>query len=216
MLPKTFTKSLTAASANCVALSQSVAVGGSAIINGASAAAGAFTLDTQRRLIITSSGNDTGKTAVISGNRGTGQPVNEVLALTNAGVAVSALDYSSGGKVVFPAGTVGNVTIGTDTIGSTDWAVPNYNISPFSLDITMQLAGSVTWAFETTNDLNFWDPPKAPSVATPEPNVNVVVAATTVAQGITLSAPVTGYRFTISSGVGTLTAQAMQAGITNM
>lgn len=216
MLPKAFTKSLTAGSANCIALAQTVAAGANAIINGGSAAAGAFTLDTQRRITIVSSGDDSAKTALISGNRGTGQPINEVLALTNAGTAVSVLDYFSGGTVKFPTGTAGNVTIGTNSTGSTDWSVPNYNITPFSLDITMQLAGSVTWAFETTNDANFWDPPKAASVATPEPNVNIVVAATTVAEGITLSTPVTGYRFTISSGAGTLTAQAVQAGITNM
>lgn len=216
MLPKVLSKSLIAASANCIALSQAVAAGANAIINGASAVAGAFTLDTQRRIAIVSSGNDAAKTVLISGTIGSGQPVKEVLALTNAGTAVSTLDYFSGGTVTFPAGTAGNVTIGTNGTGSTDWCVPNYNISPFSLDITMQLSGAVTWAFETTNDLNFWDPPKAASVATPEPNVNVVVAATTVAQGITLSAPVTGYRFTISSGAGTLTAQALQAGISNM
>jgi hypothetical protein len=216
MLPKTFSKSLTAGSVNCIALAQTVAAGANAIINGGSAAAGAFTLDTSRRIAIVSSADDSAKTARISGAGSGGQPVREVLALTNAGTAVSALDYFSGGTVTFPTGTAGNVTIGTDSIGSTEWTVPNYNITPFNLDITMQLSGAVAWAFETTNDLNFWDPPKAPSIAQPEPNVNVVVAATTVAEGITLTSPVTGYRFTISSGQGTLTAQALQAGITNM
>jgi hypothetical protein len=215
MLPKVFSKSLTAGSANCIALSQTVAAGANAILNGGSAAAGAFTLDTSRRIAIVSSADDSAKTARISGASSGGQPVSELLALTNAGTAVSVLNYAAGGTVKFPSGTAGNVTIGTNGSGSTDWAVPNYNMTPFNLDITMQLSGSVTWAFETTNDLNFWDPPKGQGATTLEPNVNIVVAATTVAEGITLTEPVTGYRFTISSGTGTLTAQALQAGVVN-
>jgi hypothetical protein len=215
MLPKTFSKSLTAPSANCIALAQSVAAGANAILNGASAVAGAFTLDTPRRIAIVSSGNDAANTAVISGGRGRGQGLNEVLALTNGGTAVSALDYLSGGTVAFPQGTAGNVTIGTDTIGSTDWTVPNYNITPFSLDVQVQLSGAVTYSFETTNTPKFWDPPQGKGAVTPQPVVNEFTQGATAGLGITLSTPVTGYRLTITAGTGTLTAQALQAGIVN-
>ena len=216
MLPKVFSKSLAAASANCIALAQTVAAGANAIINGASAAAGAFTLDTQRRIAIVSSGNDAANTAVITGKRGTGQPVNEVLALTNVGTAVSVQDYFSGGTVTFPTGTAGNVTIGTNGTGSTDWGVPNYNITPFSLSVDHQISGTVTANFETTNDANFWDPPKGKGATTAQPNVTSIVQGITAGQVVTLTAPVTGWRETITAGNGTLTAQSVQAGITNM
>jgi hypothetical protein len=215
MLPKVFSKSLTAGSANCIALSQTVAAGANAILNGGSAAAGAFTLDTSRRIAIVSSADDSAKTARISGASSGGQPVSELLALTNAGTAVSVLNYAAGGTVKFPSGTAGNVTIGTDSTGSTDWTVPNYDITPFSLDVTVQISGALTWNFETTNDLNFWDPPKGLGATTPEPNVTTVTNGSTIAAQITLDAPVTGYRFTITSGTATLTAQAVQAGICN-
>ena len=215
MLSNVISKSLIAASANCIALSQSVAAGANAIINGASATSGAFTLDTQRRIAIVSAGNDSANTAHIYGNRGTGQPINEILTLTNAGTAVSVLDYFSGGTVTFPTGTASTVTIGTNGTGSTDWIVPNYDLTPFNINVTDQITGSVTWNYETTNDRNFWDPPVGRGATTPQPNVTEVVQASTAAVGINLTQPVTGSRFTITSGTGTLAAQIQQAGIVN-
>jgi hypothetical protein len=215
MLPKIISKSLTAGSANCIALSQSVAAGGNAIINGGSAADGVFTLDTQRRIAIVSAGNDSANTALIYANRQSGQPITEVLDLTNVGTAVSKLDYFSGGTVTFPQGTAGAITIGTDAQGSTDWAVPNYNITPFELNVAHQISGSVTVNFETTNDPNFWATPLGRNAPTPQPNVTEIVQGVTAGQVVSLTQPVTGWRETITAGQGTITAQAVQAGIIN-
>lgn len=215
MLPKVISKSLTAGSANCIAQSQSIAAGGSAFLNGGSVANGVFTLDTQRRIAIVSSGDDAANTAVITGNRGTGQPVSEVLALTNAGTAVSVQDYFTGGSATFPTGTAGNVTIGTNGTGSTDWAVPNYDITPFDMQVDHQISGTVTANFETTNSLNFWDPPKGKGATTAQPNVTEIVQGVTTGQVVTLTGPVTGWRETITAGTGTISAQGVQAGISN-
>jgi hypothetical protein len=215
MKPLSFSKSLTAASANCICQSQSVAAGANAVINGGSATAGAFTLDTERRIAIVSAGNDSANTAHIYGNRSGGQPINEILALTNAGTAVSVLDYMSGGTITFTSATASTVTVGTNATGSSRWHVPNYNLTPFSLDVQTELTGSVTWNFETTNDPNFWDPPRGTGYTTPQPNVNEVLQASTIAQGVTLAAPVSGWRVTITANTGTLSVQGVQAGIFN-
>lgn len=216
MLPNVISKSLIAASANCIALAQTVASGANAILNGASAVAGAFTLDTQRRIAIVSTGNDLTHTAHIYGNRQSGQPIDEILTLTNAGTAVSVLDYFNGGTVTFPTGTAANVTIGTNGTGSTDWIVPNYNITPFSLLATHQITGSVTANFETTNDRNFWAPPIGKGVPTPQPNVTEIVQGITAGQLVSVTTPVTGWRETVTAGTGTVSAQGLQAGITNI
>ena len=114
------------------------------------------------------------------------------------------------------AATAGNVTIGTNTTGSTDWFVPNYDMTPFVMAFTTQLSGSATWNFETTNDLDYFDPPNGTNAGMVAPNVTAVVQGATIAQQVGLSAPVTGWRITITAGTGTLTVQGQQAGITNM
>lgn len=216
MLPRVISKTLTAPSANCIAQGQSVAAGAKAILNGTSAVAGAFTLDTQRRIAIVSSGNDSANTAHIYGNRGTGQPINEVLNLTNAGTAVSNLDYLTGGTVTFSGATAGTITVGTNGTGSTNWTVPNYDMTPFSINSPIQATGTVAGNFETTNDRSYWDPPRSAGQTTPQPNVNGFVTGITAAAVVSLVQPVTGYRLTITNGTGTLSAQVTQAGITNM
>ena len=222
MQPKVVSKTLTAASANCIALSQSVAAGAKAIINGASATAGAFTLDTQRRVVIVSAANDAANTAHIYGQRGTGQAINEILALTNAGTAVSTLDYFSGGTVTFPTGTAGAITIGTNTTGSTDWAMPNFHLTPFSLAVAIEnTTTATTYSVEFTQD-PYWYATQSASQTTPGFNVGTIIggatlaaAAGTIANTATVTSPVTGYRLTINAGTTTVTMQATQAGIIN-
>ena len=225
-LANTFTKTLTAPSTNCIAQSQSVAAGTNAVLNGGSVVTvgnGVFganvtqaVLDAQRRIVVVSAGNDGTNTVRLYGNLNGGQPINEVLALTNGGTAVSQLDYKAVTRASFPTGTAGNVTIGTNGTGSTQWVVPNYDISPFNAQIQVQLSGSVTYNLETTLDRQFWDPPTGTGAVSPQPNVNLIASGSTIAQSFALTQPVTGLRFTITSGTGTLTAQVQQAGLSNM
>lgn len=206
-------KSLTAASANCIATSQSLAATGNVVLNGGSVTGGAWTLDTQRRVIIVSGGNDSTITATINGFRGTGQPISEKLALTNGGTAVSVLDYLNGGVITLSGSTAANITVGTNGTGSTDWIMPNFHMTPFNVNIVDQVTGTVTWNLESTLD-TYWNTPSG-QATTPQPNVNEVIQGSTIAQSATLSTACTGYRYTITAGTGTLAAQSQQAGITN-
>lgn len=226
MRPVSLTKSLTSASANCIAQAQSLSAAGNVVLNGGSCAAhpyGTFhatgtywTLDTPRRVAIVSAANDASITATIRGFRGgkIGQPISEVLALTNGGTAVSVLDYGIGGNITLSGSTAGNVTIGTNGTGSTDWIMPNFHMAPFEINILDQVTGSVTWNLETTND-GYAATPMGPFATTPQPNVNAIITASTVAQQAQLISPVVGYRFTITAGQGTLAVQSDQAGIVN-
>jgi hypothetical protein len=226
MLPQALTKVLTAASANCIAQAQSIASGASAVLNGGSVVTignGAFganttqaVLDTQRRIAIVSGGNDSAITAHIYGNRQGGQPINEILALTNAGTAVSVLDYLAVTKITTSAATATTVTVGTNTTGSTDWVLPNYDMGAFNLGVATQVTGSVTYNLETTTTPKYFDPPTGINQTTPQPVVQTVINAGSLAQTATLSVPVTGFRFTVTAGTGTLAAQAVQSGITDM
>jgi hypothetical protein len=223
--PISISKSLTAPSANNIALSQTPAAGASVTLNGSTVTAlplgpfgatvNAAVLDTQRRILITSAGNDTGTVAYIVGlNEGGGQ-ISENLPLGNISSVVSALDYKVILSIKFSAGAAGAITVGTTTIGSTNWYVPNYNLTPFNMQFITEANGSVTWNLETTNDLNYFNPPRGLGGTTPIANVATLVPAGTVAQVVPLTEPVTGWRFTITAGTGLLTAQGQQAGIAN-
>ena len=220
------TKHLTSGAANVIATAQTLTAAGNLVLNGGSVTTmplGKFgadvtvaVLDTQRRIQIISDGNDSARSATIHGFRQNGQPISEVLALTNAGTAVSALDYLTVGPTISVDGAIANhVTIGTNGTGSTDWIMANFHLTPFEININDQVSGTVTWNLETTND-TYWTTPPGPQDTTPQPNVNAIISGSTIAQQTTLNSPVTGYRFTITAGTGTLSAQALQGGITNM
>ena len=225
MTPVVVTKSLTAASANCISLSQSVAAGANAILNGGSIVVvgnGAFganvtqaVLDTQRRVTIVSAGNDSANSARIYGLRGNGQPINEILALTNAGAAVSVLDYKNVSRVVFTSSTASTVTVGTSTVGSTDWVLTNYDIKTFNVQLTSQVVGNVTYSFEGTGDRWFFDPPTGTFATTPQPAVQPILANSTVAASTNITTPIVAWRQTVTAGTGTVTAQGVQAGISD-
>ncbi len=209
-----FSKSLITASGNCIAAQQTVAAAGNVVLNGGSVTAGVATLDTQRRVAIISDGNDSTITATITGTRQGGQPISEVLALTNAGTAVSVLDYLNIGTISVSGAVASHVTIGTNGSGSTDWIMPNFHLTPFNVNITDQLSGTVNWNLETTQD-TYWDPPRGTGATTPQPHVTQQISASAIAQAAILTSAVTGYRFTVNSGTGTLSVQATQAGIIN-
>lgn len=220
-------KSLIAASANCIATSQSVVAGASFVINGGSAVAkpyGPFAatetialLDSQRRIAIVSAGNDSTTTVTIKGfpDSGPGMQISEVLTLTNGGTAVSALDYLGVVSVTPSAATASTAVIGTNTTGSTPWSITNFHLTPFIINDQVEQTGSVTWNFETTNDFGWWAPPASSYGTNPQPNVNEVVQGSAIAQNSTVTSAVTGYRHTITAGTGTLQAQTVQSGIAN-
>lgn len=204
------TKNLIAASVNCVSLAQTKAAAGNLVLNGGSVVAGVATLDTQRRVLITSDGNDSGVTATITGTNQAKQPISESLTMANAGAVASTLDFLSVGTVAVSGAIANHVTIGTNGTGSTPFLMPNFHLTPFDVDIDTQLTGSVTYSIETTQDDYF-----TAASPTVKPNVVAVLNAATAAAQIGLESAVRGYRYTITSGTGTLAAQSTQAGITN-
>lgn len=94
--------------------------------------------------------------------------------------------------------------------GATAWIMPNFHLTPFNVDINVQVSGAVTWSLLTTNDAYWTVPPASPI------NTTAVVESSAIGQQVTLSTAVTGYQFDVTAGSGTLTAQAVQAGITNI
>lgn len=219
MLPVVVSKALVAAQAGGVAAGQTVAVGANAVLSGVLVTGGVATMDTQRRIIITSSGDDSTRTVTIFGTNDSGAAMQDTVALTNAGTAVSNLDFRTVTRVRNNGpGTTTTIVIGTNTTGSTQWFMPNYHMAPFELEIDCVVSGTVTFSIEYTMD-DFWTPPNQVGVPWPAAGVPVVrptsVAAATTSQSLRLNIPVRGWRTTITAGTGTLATEAMQSGISN-
>lgn len=213
-LPITVTKILAAASANNVSLSQSPAGAGNLLINGAAASGGVATLDTQRQVIITSAGNDSGRTFTIYGTNQYGNAIQEAVTGANAGVAVSTKNFLTVTRISVDAATAGAVTVGTNGVGSTPLIGLNPHVSPANTSIGVIVVGTVNYTVEYTYDN---DPFQMimPNPATPVPTFwpLAALAAKTASTDALLVNPATALRLTINSGAGSATMTVLAADI---
>lgn len=93
--------------------------------------------------------------------------------------------------------------------GASPWKMPNFHLTPFELNVVTEVTGTVGYNIETTL-AQYWTVPPAAVI-----NVGTVVSDSAVAAQTTIDMPVTGWRINVISGTGTVTAQGLQAGISN-
>ncbi len=100
--------------ADAICLAQSLGGAGNLTLNGAKTTGGtSWTFNQGRKISITSTGDDSGVDATITGtNALTGASDTETLDLTNASVAVSTKYWSAGTQIALDGATDGNVTAG--------------------------------------------------------------------------------------------------------
>ena len=210
--PVNVPKVLAASSVNAIGKAQTLAAAGNLTLNGATVVGNAATLDTQRRVLITSDGDDSGVTFTLIGGNDSGQPINEVISGVSAAAVGSTLDFLTVGTIHTSGSIASHVTIGTSGTGSTPWFLPNYNITPFEAQLNTAISGSVTYTCEYTMD-NF----ALPANPTSKPTALTLgtISAKTTADVAVLTSPVIGWRTTVTSGTGTVTTKFVQAGITN-
>jgi hypothetical protein len=95
--------------------------------------------------------------------------------------------------------------------------MPNYHVTPFTLDIESVVSGTVTYSIETTMDDYFTPPGQVQArgytgIVLVRPTT---VAASSASSSLVITAPCRGWRATITAGAGSVSIEAMQAGITN-
>lgn len=210
MIPVTVTKTLAAASATAVCASQALAAAGNLLINGSAAANGVAVLDTQRQVLITSAGNDSGINFTVYGTTDSGVPIQETLAGGNIAAVATSLDFLTVTRVAASGAVATTVEVGTNGVGSTQWRVPNYHVTPFTMQFLTEVIGTVSYSIEYTND-----DVVTPKTPTPIPNVGEILATQTTGISETVQYPFRAWRITVNSGTGTVSAQAVQAGIVN-
>jgi hypothetical protein len=220
MRPITLTKTLAAASDNTIALNQTLAGAGNFTINGASATAGVATLDTARRVILTSAGDDHLITFTVYGypTSAANTPIQETVKGTNGGVAATTLDFFSITRVSASGATAGNVRIGTNSTGSTPWVSVTPHVTRETLSVASHVTGTVTYSVEYSyKDVNY-NPTSTFGAyqldyVSPTPWLDPVVQGQTGDTVAKSTEPIWAARVTITSGTGSVEATFLQSGI---
>lgn len=210
-LPIIFSQTLAAASATNIAASQSPGAG-AITLNGSAATGGVATLDTQRRVIVTSGGNDTGITFTVSGTNQSGAPISETIAGAS-GVAQTNLDFKTVTSVTHTGSVASTVTVGTNGVGSSPWQIVNWNTDPNNIGFQVELrSGAANFSVQYTLD----DPNNLlTGLGYPLPINHPTVASQTATIDATFSTPIIAMRLLTNSGTGTLWCRLLQAGISS-
>lgn len=203
-------KTLATASATAIATAQAVAGAGNLTLDGATVAAGIATLDTPRRVLITSAGNDAGITFTVYGTTNGTYSVSETVTGAAIGTVATQRDFLTIARVAASGAAAANVSVGTNTVGSSPWILVSNYSDPVSQGIAVVVTGTVNYSVEYTYD-NFIDTtvPAAIPVVFTDP----VLAAETTTGDTNFDTPFTGWRVTINSGSGSLAIKGIQAGV---
>lgn len=204
---------LAAASANAIALSQSLGGAGNLTLNGSLATSGVATMDTPRRVLITSAGNDSGLTWTLTGTDRSGMPQSETFAGSNAAAVYSALDYLTVTQIAGSGATGAAITAGTNGVASSQWArFDNWAPAPWAAQVTV--VGTVNYTVEQSYD----DPNSATNSVLPNAMLwagvpGLAAAATGAQQGGMSNAPIFA-RITLASGTGSVRGTFVQNSVT--
>ena len=218
--PIVLTKTLAAAISNGIALSQSP--GAAALtLNGSTVTAGVATLDTARRVILTSGGNDSAITFTIVGTNSTGNGQTDVISGTNGGVAQSVLDFATVSSITPSAAIASTIIAGTNTVGSTPWIPLNWHAtSVMNVGFAVELAsGAANYTVQHTYDdpnntqnLTVYGLVAGESFQSLPFNHPVVQNVSATLDGSYVT-PIAAIRLLINSGTGLLRFRVLQSSI---
>jgi hypothetical protein len=174
-------------------------------------------LDTQRRVLLTSGGNDSGITFTVIGTNQVGAPITDTFAGAN-GTSQSNLDFLKVTGITHTGSVASTLTAGTGNTGSSLWQILNWNQYPMDLTVSVELrSGASNFTVEHTYD----DPNILPGtgglnasglaypLAWPDATING--ASATIESSYQV--PILAFRLTTNSGTGTLVCRAIQSGL---
>ena len=222
--PLRITYALAAAVANGIAQSQAVGAAGPLTLNGSLVSGGVATLDSagaSRRVLIASAGADSAIVFTITGTDRNGNVQSELLTGVASGSSqFSVNDYKTVTGISASAATAGNITAGTNGVGSTAWQLCNFMEAPWNMSVATVGASATTYTVEHTYDDITETSQNLPQGFAIAPNSNVppvpwassISAATGNNEIRYVNWPIFAVRLTINSGTGTVAMQTLQSG----
>lgn len=209
-------KTLAAADDDGIAESQSPGAG-AITLDGTLVTDGVAVLDTPRRVLFTSGGDDSDITFTITGTNQSGNALVETITGPNATTAATTQDFATVSSVTHTGSVEGTLIIGTNGVGSTPWFVTNRENNCSLFGVGVVTTSGVNWTLEWT-----MDDPNDPFTGT-FPTVFSLDSAVAGIMPVDMSAvtgnlygallsPVTAIRVTINSGTAELKAIIVQEG----
>lgn len=209
----------TVASANLYSTIISVSISGASTGAVTVGHSGTATLDKARRIIITSGGDDSLISFVLSGTDWNSNPITETLAGTNASAAQSALSYKTVTSILTSAAAATTLIVGTNTVADSPWVRFDDFAANSQVSIQCTVSGTVNATVQQTmEDPNYvtnqlptptyqWSPATVTWVDHPD---TALVGFTATKQGNYGYAPIWA-RVKLNSGTGTVTSVFRQA-----
>lgn len=148
----TLTLTLADAVANGISTAQTKTAGNSLTITGSLASGGVATMDVARRVIVTSTDDETGNTFKITGTDRYGRALTETIAGKSSAAASTINDFKTVTSIIPSATITANVTAGTNQVASTaPLVVDTYSNHPY-IGLTLTPTGTFTASIEVAND----------------------------------------------------------------
>jgi hypothetical protein len=200
---------LATAGATKISTVQAYAAAGDLVLDGTLVTSGVATLDKPRRVLITSTGTDTGKTFTIYGTNHEGNAISEALTGGSSGSPVySTLDYATVNRVSISAAAAANVSVGTNGVASSKPIfLDHYGYSQVALQL--DVTGTVNYTVQQTLDNPNLDA-VSDVIWIDHGDTNLVGVASS-AQGNYAFLP-RCCRVTLNSGTGSVKMTVIQAG----
>jgi hypothetical protein len=211
MRPIFITKQLAAAAATGVCISQSPGAG-AIVLNGALVTGGVATFPTQRQVIITSGGNDSGISFTIFGTNDNGVAISETLTGGNVGVATSTIDFLTVTSITHTGSVAGTITSGTNGVGCTHPIPLAHYKTPFNVSCALEFptSGSTATVQYTYDDVFSFSVIQSNGLRWTD--MTSLTSKTTDTDG-SLVAPVAAVRMKITTGTAPVTLTVRQAGL---
>lgn len=219
---------LAAASINNIAQAQSAAAPGLLTINGSAASGGIATLDVQRKVLITSAGNDSGITFTILGTNNDNGPFAEIVTGGNATGVPTTQDFKTVTSVRANGATASTVQVGTNGSASSKWFPLDTGRNPTNVGFFFFVVGTVNYTLELTQDdpnniinaipVQIWDryAPTNNLFNNPPRSFNDnTVSGEIASQSYQMTFTCFAWRLTVNSGAtgtSSVQAEAIQAG----
>jgi hypothetical protein len=224
--PTVLSLQLATAISNGIALAQQPSGAGALTLNGSLVSGGVATMDVGRRVSIASTGSDSAVVFTLAGTDNFGNKIGETITGVTSGTPVQSLgNYKTVTSVSTSAATAGNITVGTNTTGSTQWTSLDF----LKRHVPFCVGGGITGPSGTTYTLEqcYSDPNgvagdslvgaqqssmSAGGLVPPHVYTYAGIAAATGDSQFGYTTPVFAIRLTINSGTGLVTLEAIQSG----
>jgi hypothetical protein len=197
---------LVAANTSNIATSQTPSAAGSLTLNGTLVSGGVATMDTPRRVLITTAA---AISFTITGTDWAGSPISETV--TNSGASVaSVLSYLTVTNITNSATAGGNaITVGTNGVADSPWVrFDNYSFGAASIQANVSGTANYTLYF-SNDDPNSATNPVNPNAMTWSTGLSPMVASAATAQGV-MSTPFLWAKVTLNSGTGSVATTFVQ------